>query len=700
MYAGTTQSMLEVLVAGIDVSNVTLGFISIQNILDGLTVGMVYVLLAAGLSVIFGVMHVINFAHGELYALGAYFAVAIAIGAGGGGTGFIIALVVAPLLVGIVGVLIERYTVQPLYGRNPLYHILLTFGLVLVINDSIFLVWGPGPRTIDRPGIITGSFELFGASFSRYSLFIIVFGALLAFAVWALLKYTRYGLIIRAGAQDRRMVQNLGIPIDQYYSLVFGMGAALAAVAGIVFTAGRGQVVPEIGFEIIIAAFVIVVLGGLGSFKGAVVGGLGVGILQASIIEPNFPQLEGMVIFVLMIAVLLIRPRGLFGTEFEEGGGELLTGAGGGVLPHEMRLKLGAAMVILLALVPMGAGWLFSEFYVTLMMRILTWGLFALALDFIMGYTGLVSLGHALFWGIGAYVSGSILFNVTESAFVAAGAALLVGAVVAWVVGYLSIRVHGVYFAMITLAFAELFYNALYRMDRWLESACETLPVCSAETARDIQLTGGSEGLFGLSSYYGIGGVGVELDQIGIFLGPVTLTDSLLFYYIVLGTLVASFLITRRMLQSPFGSVLKGIRENEQRVRFLGYNPTVYKRRAFVVSGIFATLAGVLFALNQGFVSPEAAEWLKSGEVIVMVILGGMGTLFGPIIGAFAFFGLEEILQDFTRRWRLFLGIIFVLFVIFLPRGLVSVPALVQERLPDRFDPTTDTIAEPEGGDD
>ncbi len=697
MNISSSQSTLGVLAATMAlVGLVVAGLLSIQNVLDGLTQGMVYVLLAAGLSVIFGVMHVINFAHGELFALGAYFGVSII--APFGGFGFYVALVVAPLIVGVIGVLIERYTVQPLYGRNPLYHILLTFGLVLVINDLIFLIWGTSGRSVSRPDAISGTFEVFGATFSSYSIFMIVFGGALAFGVWALLQYTRYGLIIRAGAQDRRMVQNLGIAIDRYYSLVFGMGAALAAIAGLI-AAGRGEATPEMGFSVIIVAFVIVVLGGLGSFKGAVVGGLGIGILEAGIIQPNVPQLEGLFIFVLMIAVLILRPRGLFGTEFEEGGGDLLTGAGGGVLSHDLRIKLGVAMIALLALVPLGAGWLYSEFYVSLFMRILTWGLFALALDFIMGYTGLVSLGHALFWGIGAYVSGTILFNFTESAFVALFVALLVGALVAWVVGYLSIRVHGVYFAMITLAFAELYYNGLYRADRWLESTCETLPVCSPESIEGFQLTGGSEGLFGVSEYYGIGGVGVELSEIGVFLGPVTLTDNLLFYYIVLGSVVVSYLITRRMLQSPFGAVLKGIRENEERVQFLGYNPTVYKRRAFVVSGVFATLAGVLFTFNTGFVSPEAAEWLRSGEVVVMVILGGMGTLFGPIIGAFAFFGLEELLQDFTGRWRLFLGIIFVLFVIFLPRGLVSVPALVQERFPERFDPTTDSVADP-GGDD
>jgi branched-chain amino acid transport system permease protein len=719
MYAGTIQSMLDVLSAG------TASFISVQGLLDGLTVGMVYVLLAAGLSVIFGVMHVINFAHGELYAFGAYFAAAIVTPLGGG-LGFYVALVVAPLLVGLMGVAIERFTVRPLYGRDPLYHILLTFGLVLVLNDLIKLIWGTSPRRIARPEYLTGTLELFGTTFSRYAFFIIGFGGVLAVGVWALLKYTRYGLIIRAGAQDRRMVRNLGISIDRYYSLVFGVGASLAAIAGIVFTAGRGQVVPGIGFDIIISAFVIVVLGGLGSFRGAVVGGLGVGILQSTIIQPNVPQLDGMVIFVLMIGVLVVRPRGLFGSEFEDEGGELLTGSGGGFLSQDTRIKAGAAMVVLLALVPLGADWLYSTFMVSLVMRMLTWGLFALALDFIMGYTGLVSLGHALFWGVGAYVSGTVLFNFSESVFVAAAAALLVGGVVAWIVGYFSIRVHGVYFAMITLGFAELFHTSLTKIDGWAVGFCETAPVCSAEAARDIQLTGGSEGLFGFSSYWGLGGMGIRLDEIGVFLGPVTLTDDLLLYYIILAVLVVSFLITRRMLQSPFGAVLKGIRENEQRVRFLGYDPTVYKRRAFVISGVFATLAGVIFALNESFVSPAAVEWLKSGEVIVMVILGGMGTLFGPILGAFTFFGLEQVLQEETLfepliwagsmlgvegpietvsstvadRWRLFLGSTFVVFVIFLPRGLVSLPTLFRERLPARFDPTADVSTEPDGGDD
>ncbi len=646
----------------------------IQQLLDGLTVGIVYVLLAAGLSVIFGVMHVINFAHGELFALGAYFALAI-IAPFGGGPIFFVALIVAPLIVGVVGVLIERFTVRPLYGRNPLYHILLTFGLVFVINDLIYLVWGTGSTSLPRADIITGGFEILGFSMSAYNTFIIVAGSIMAAATWATLKYTKYGLIIRAGSQDRQMVRNLGIAIDRYYSLVFGGGAALAAFAGIIL-AGRQSVNPDLGMSIIIPAFVIVVLGGLGSFRGAVAGGLLVGILQESILRPYFPVLEGMVIFILMIAIILLRPQGLFGSEFEEEGAEgLMVGAeDGGFLSHDMRIKLGLAMVVLIALVPLGTGWLYSAANVSLVYRALIWGLFALSLDFVMGYTGLVSLGHALFWALGAYVSGISLFHFTESAILAFAAAVLVGALVAWVVGYLSIRIHGVYFAMITLAFAELFYNLLYRLD----------------------ITGGSEGLFGFSAFFGVGDVGFYLRDFTGTYGPVRVTSTSMYLYLALVILVVSYFIMRRMLRSPFGTVLKSIRENEERATFLGYDTTVYKRRAFTVSGAFATMAGVLFAFNSGFVSPEAGEWLKSGEVVVMVILGGMGTLYGPIIGAFAFFGLESVITDFTRRWRLFLGLIFVLFVIFLPRGLISIPSQLAPYLPGGLGPGPTATPGPE----
>ncbi|WP_266080211.1 ABC transporter permease [Haladaptatus caseinilyticus] len=638
----------------------------IEQLLNGLTIGAVYVLLAAGLSIIFGVMDVINFAHGEFFALGAYLAFAIA--AVGFGTGaFWIALLVAPLLVALIAALIERGTIRPLYGRNPLYHILLTFGLVLVFKDAISLIWGDNPKPFPQPPILRGPIDVLGFNYSKYNFFVIGIGVMMAFGTWLLLNRTRFGLVVRAGAQDREMVRHLGIDIDRYYTLVFAFGAFLAALAGIVLGA-KQSVNIGMGNSVIIPAFVIVVLGGLGSFRGAVVGGFGVGIIE-TFFRTVLPSFEGLVVFLLMIGVLLVRPQGLFGNpewESAESGGKLLTGGGGGVLDDRTRFRLGTLVVGLLVLAPLGIGVLYTSYEVnSLLLTILVWALFALSLDFVMGYAGLVSLGHVLFFGLGAYGTVLTVENGMPSVFVALGVGIVVAALVAWVVGHLSIRVSGVYFSMITLGFAELFYQLVQKSS----------------------FTGGSDGLFsGFDPVYGL--------MSGPEVGDVALLGEIeLFYYFVLAAVIGSYLLARRMMNAPFGSVLQGIRESEERASFIGYDVTAYKRKAFVVSGGLAGLAGGLSAIHTGGVSPSVLAWIKSGEVIVMTILGGMGTLYGPMIGAGAFIGLQELLLNLAagfqgvsllgldlglvfEQWQGILGMVFVIFVIYVPEGLVSVPGL------------------------
>jgi branched-chain amino acid transport system permease protein len=285
------------------------------------------------------------------------------------------------------------------------------------------------------------------------------------------------------------------------------------------------------------------------------------------------------------------------------------------------------------------------------MVNILVWALFALSLDFVMGYAGLVSLGHVLFYGVGAYASVLVLIHVVPSLFLALAVGMLLSVVVAWVVGQLSIRVSGVYFAMITLGFAELFHSAVFK----------------------FEFTGADNGLFGIDPVYGLAS-GPEVGSIEL-VGGVEL-----YYYVVLALVVGSYLLARQLMRAPFGSVLQSIRESEQRTEFVGYDVTAYKRRAFVVSGGLAALAGGLAAVSTGGVSPTFLAWIKSGEVIVMTILGGMGTLYGPMLGAGVFFVAKEILLGFTEQWQGVLGVLFVLFVIFVPRGLVSVPGLLSER--------------------
>jgi branched-chain amino acid transport system permease protein len=549
---------------------------------------------------------------------------------------------------------IERLTVKRLYGRDPLYHILLTFGLVLIINDLITAVWGKSAQAFPIPALLDQPVALFGFTYSLYNYAMIGFGAVLALGTWLLLNRTRFGMIIRAGSQDREMVRTLGIDIDDYYTLTFGFGAALAGVAGIVLGAFQ-NVSPTMGSSVIIPAFVIVVLGGLGSFRGAVVGGLFVGLVQ-TLARTYTPFLEGLVVFLLMIAVLLVRPTGLFGTGHQEGhSGALLHGSGGGVLSAELRAKLGYAAVTALVVVPFVAEATGNAYAVTLLEDILIWALFALSLDLVLGYAGLVSLGHTLFYGVGAYAAILSLLHLSSSMFVALAAAIAVCALLAWGIGYLSIRVSGVFFAMITLAFAELFFNAVFKFD----------------------FTGGSDGLFGVDGIYGIGGVGLDLSSFEVALGPILVDGGIVQYYVVLIVVVGSYLLARRLIRAPFGTVLQAIRESEERASFVGYDVTVYKRRAFVVSGGLAGLAGGLFATNNGYVAPTFLNWINSGEVIVMAVLGGMGTLYGPMLGAGVFVASEDILSSYVEQWRLVIGVLFVLFVLFVPRGLVSLPRTV-----------------------
>jgi branched-chain amino acid transport system permease protein len=631
----------------------------VEQLLNGVTLGMVYVLIAAGLSIIFGVMDVINFSHGELFALGAYFALALTQSMGS--NGFLVALLIAPVVVGVVGAVIERVTLRPLYDRDPLYHVLLTFGLVLIVNDLIKLTWGTTQYQLPTPTVLNQPLPIFGVTLSLYNYFLIGLAAVLAVGTYLVLDRTRYGMIVRAGSQDRAMVRNVGIDIDRYYTIVFGFGAALAAVAGIVL-GGNQSVSATMGNGVIIPAFIIVVLGGLGSFKGAVVGGLFVGIVQ-TLTRTFVPFFEGLTIFILMIGVLIVRPQGLFGEAASEGHhseeGDILTG-GGGLFGRRIRTRLGAVTVVGLAAFPPVAAATGNPFYVSLLSEIFVWAIFALSIDFVMGYAGLVSLGHAMFYGVGAYAAALVMIHLTSSFLVALAVGVVVCAALAWVVGSLSIRVSGVYFAMITLAFAELIRNLVFK----------------------FEFTGGSDGLLGFEPTLGIGGVGAPLSEIEFAVAGLTVTPAMVFFYLALALAVAAFLLARQFMYAPFGSVLQGIGESEDRVEFIGYDTTTYKRRAFVISGGLAGLAGTLVAINPDtfVIAPSTLFWLNSGEVIVMALLGGMGTLFGPMLGAGVFIGIEFGLEQFTDFWRLIVGVVFVVFVIFVPRGLVSIPALLVGR--------------------
>jgi len=279
----------------------------LPQVFTGLVLGMIFVLLAIGLSLIFGLLTVVNFAHGSLYMLGAYFGVFVY----GVTRNFWLSLIVAPLMVGTVGLLIERFLIRRLYGRSPDDPLLLTFGLSLIIVEAVRIIWGKIGLTIDPPRALGTAVNLGFMNFPAYRLFVIAVTVAVLVAIWLFLERTNVGLIIRAGSRDPLMVRALGIDLSRIWLLVFGIGTGLAGLAGILAGPMRG-VYAEMGVTMVIESFVVIVVGGMGSLVGAVVAGLLMG--QVVGLTTYFaPALAEIMVFVAMAVVLLVRPSGLFG---------------------------------------------------------------------------------------------------------------------------------------------------------------------------------------------------------------------------------------------------------------------------------------------------------------------------------------------------------------------------------------------------
>jgi branched-chain amino acid transport system permease protein len=300
-------------------------------------------------------------------------------------------------------------------------------------------------------------------------------------------------------------------------------------------------------------------------------------------------------------------------------------------------VAVGAALAVL-ALFPLAG----AIFYTELVTKVMILAIFALSLDLLVGYTGLVSFGHAAFFGVGAYTLGLLAPKYEAANFwLTLPLAIAVAGACALVVGAFVVRVKGIYFIMVTLAFAQMFYFVFH----------------------DTRFGRGSDGIsMNFKPDAAIGGF-----------APFDLGNTTHVYYLVLVALLLVFAFLRLLLRSSFGRALQGVRSNEQRMRSLGYPVYRYKLASFTVAGALAGLAGYLSAMQFGFVNPELLSWRQSGNVLLILILGGLGSLYGAVVGAFAFVALEEIFSSLTTHWQLLLGATIILLVIFLPGGLASV---------------------------
>ena len=277
--------------------------------------------------------------------------------------------------------------------------------------------------------------------------------------------------------------------------------------------------------------------------------------------------------------------------------------------------------------------------YKALSTQIIIFGLLALGYNILYGYTGLLSFGHAAFFGLGAYASGIVLVRTNCSIWTSIGVGIVVSAIGAVIIGFFCLRRRGIYFALLTLAFSQMLYYIAYT---W------------------VSVTGGEPGLRGIPR--------PPLELPGVF--SINIYTPTRFYFFTLAFIIASLIILKRILESPFGKVLESIRENEKRARACGYNTNRIKWVSFILSGIFSGLAGALHTLYINFVGIDQLYWATSGMIVMMTLLGGPGTFFGPFIGAGTFLYLEDIISGFTKYWMIFLGPIFVLCVLFFPQGI------------------------------
>ena len=306
------------------------------------------------------------------------------------------------------------------------------------------------------------------------------------------------------------------------------------------------------------------------------------------------------------------------------------------VLDHTLQLRWSLPFLALLLALPLAAYSVGDTFYVGMATRVLVFALAASSLNLILGFGGMVSFGHAAFLGIGAYSVAILMQNGIASAWIAWPLAILLTALVSLLIGWVSLRTQGVYFIMITLAFAQMLYYLVISLKAY----------------------GGDDGL-SLAARSSVGG-GIDL------------SNDVHLYYLSLGALVMAMVFMVRLLNARFGHALQAIRENEVRMTALGFAVFRYKLAAFTLAGAVAGLAGVLFANLNGFVSPAMMQWSQSGMLMMMVILGGVGHLYGGVIGAIAFLLLEEFLSHYTMHWQLGLGAVLLAVVLFAPNGITS----------------------------
>lgn len=601
-----------------------MGFYIVQ-FLTGLSDASALFLVACGLSLIFGVSRIVNLAHGSFYMVGAYVAYYLIRFLPNGAVSFWAGILLAALVVGVLGLIIEILLLRRLYHAPELFILFATFGIVLMIQDLSRWLFGAedilGPQA---PGL-DGSIDIMGTRLPQYDMALIVLAAMVLIGLWLLLNRTRWGILVRAATEDREMSDALGVNQARLFTGIFFLGSFLAGLGGAI-QLPKGGANLLMDFNVIAAAFVVVVVGGMGSIPGAYLAAVLIGELSAFGVLV-FPQSTLVLMFLVMAAVLVIRPYGILGrAELQEH--VPAPAAESALKPASKKIRrLGMVLLIFVFALPVFAG----AFSLVLMTEIALFALASMSLYFMMGPGGMVSFGHAAFFGGGAYAAALMVrYMNTPMELAVLLAPVLVG-LLALIIGWFCVRLSGVYMAMLTLAFAQICWSVVFQWGAF---------------------TGGDDGILSIwpSEWAG---------------------EKIIFYYLTMIVCIGGIQALRYFIFTPFGYTMRACRDSALRVDSIGIDLHRHQWFAFTLAGVFAGLAGGLYVFSKGSVFPDEMAIPRSFDFLFMVLLGGVERLFGPIAGAAAFTWLHDQIAriDF---WQLILGGIFILLVVAFPRGIAG----------------------------
>ncbi len=620
-------------------------FISILVL--GIANGLVLFLLASGMTLTMGLLRVVNMSHGAMYMFAGYCGVWVYQVTGS----WVIAVLSGGVVGGLLGLFLETCFLRRLY-KTPANQVLLTIGFINIIQNITQWIWGGNPTDAPIPEFLRPSVQVGSAEIQYFRFFVIAFGIIICAAIWLMQDKTKIGAMVRAGMDNSEIASTLGLNNRKIFTFIFVLGSAIAGLTSLLGGRMTGLSMGT-GWSILLKAIIVVVVGGAGSIPGALIAGLFLGIVDA-FGQGYFPMLSSYLFYIVLIIVLVIRPQGIMGRKMDVDKASddysnmtaakarsftpaMLEGTGvSGAKVMTYKLIPYIFVLAVLVVLPLVTG----TYTTTILTKVLVYALFAMSLDVVMGYTGNRSFGHAAFFGMGGYTVGLLLehFDFTNFWLVLL-ITIVVCAVLSAIIGWFTLRLSGTNFLLVTMAFGQLL---------------------SSVASKWSAVTNGADGI-----------VGIKRPDFGEFLNNIVgKWTGTKFYFFVLIVFVICFLLLHRFMRSSFGHTLLSIRGNEGRMRALGYNTWSLKYTGVILAGVFAGIAGLLYAYTYKNVTPDIFALESSALPMLMVIMGGGATLWGPALGAAVIILVKNYAGIWMpERWPLILGALYVVCVMFLKNG-------------------------------